>query len=98
MIAQNALVQQLLTQFLAVGVKGSVNTAGSLPTTAATGAVPGAAYFAEDNFHLYAYVNGAWFDCGVAGTTLDLTNISHAGVLALNQRILRRSWFTGANP
>ena len=91
-IAQNQLVQNLLTQFLAVGVKGSVANAAALPTTPATGAVQGAAYFVQDTWHLYAYVNGQWLDIGVAGTSLDLTNISPAGVRALNRRILRRAW------
>ena len=89
-LAQNALVQQLLTQFNAIGVRGSVPTVAALPSSNARA---GDAYFCQADYHLYAFIGGNWVDLGLAGTTPDLVGISAAGAAALNQRILEQQWF-----
>ena len=90
-VAQNALVQALLTQFNAIGVKGSVLTIAALD--ALTGVAAGDAYFCQADYHLYAYIGGNWIDLGLAGTTPDLTGISSAGQATINKLVLQQLWF-----
>lgn len=59
-LALNASVQTLLTDFTAIGFKGKVATVADLPT----GAPSGAAYVVEANGHGYASITGLWIDLG----------------------------------
>ena len=81
--AQTALVQQLLNQFLAIAIKGTVTTAADLPTTAGAGMVNGAAYIALDTLVAYACINGSWVDIGAVSIQVDGADYASSGAAAL---------------